>query len=378
MKKTLICLFLFAGTVVGMAQNQDSICLRKTDGTQVKFAKSSVKYYQVTDDDIKVGVATPIDEIEKTMFTRDANQPNPISEDYFTVDGNSVYHDGEMPGGEAEAEVNVTANDEALPGGSTIVGVSSRSRIECFYISIVGVAGYYILYPEEPVFSVEDYIYKITLIFSQKYDHDILVRVGGHTVDGRDIGIHEFWIRFHKAETGALQISLSFDNAKDIDLHLITPSGTRYYYGNKGGYVTINGQEIRYGLDVDSNAGCSIDNINCENISLPEEMLENGTYEVRVNMFSNCNSSIPTNWNLVAYRGGSPIYNQVVNYGNPASGVYPVGAGDGDHTVVMRFNVEKAAGSRSKERPVVRLLPLMDMDIMKMETEKAIKKQMNK
>lgn len=374
MKRVIICLFMLAATISIMAQQRDSIYLRKTDGTQVKFAKSSVSYYQVTNSDIKVGVATPLNEIERTTFQRDANQPNPISEDYFTIDGNTVYHEGDMPTEEAEAEVNVTANEEALPGGSNIVGVTTRSRIECFYISIVGIPGYYILYPEEPVFSVEDYIYKITLIFSQQFDHDILVRVGGHTVDGRSIGIHEFWIRFHKAETGALQISLSFDNAKDIDLHLFTPSGTHYYYGNKGGYATINGESVRYGLDVDSNAGCSIDNINCENISLPEEMLENGTYEIRVNMYSNCNTSIPTNWNLVAYRGGSLIYNQVVNYGNPASGTYPVGAGNGDQTVVMRFNVETSANAR-QERPAIRHIPLTETDIMKLEEEKMLQQK---
>ena len=49
----------------------------------------------------------------------------------------------------------------------------------------------------------------------------------------------------------------------------------KYFYGNKGGHLTdINGNRVYAGLDVDSNAGCRIDGIKCENITLPEEMLK--------------------------------------------------------------------------------------------------------
>lgn len=285
------------------------------------------------------------------------------------------YHkDGEMPCvSVGQITANIEANEEALPGGATIIGVTTREPIEYFFIAVSGLPGYYIKYPETPSVINGEYVYRIPLLFPQNWDYDVIVKIGGQTKDGRKFACKDLNIHYHQAGTGAVQVSLTFDNAKDIDLHLYTPSGVHYYYGNKGGYITLDNGETAYvGLDVDSNAGCHIDNINCENITLPEQVLEEGTYRVYVNMYSNCNSSIATGWTCVATRGGKLISNQLSTYGNPASGVYPVGQSNGDMTEVIRFKVELSPMSRimNHKKYVITPVPLDELGRMKLEEEK--------
>lgn len=294
-------------------------------------------------------------------------------------DGPYEHEDGEMPCvDEGDFTAIVSANGEALPGGATIINITTPELIDRFYIAISGQEGYYIKYTDEPVSDGGNYLYRLLLMLPQAWNHDVYVKVGGFTQDGRAFACQDLHIRYHEAETGALQVSLTFDNAKDVDLHLYTPSNVHYFYGNKGGYLTdSNGNRVYAGLDVDSNAGCNIDNINCENITLPEEMLEEGEYRVVVDMYKNCDPSIPTGWSCVATRGGQLISNKLSSYGNPASGVYPVRQSNGDMTVVMRFNVKEVSGSRVAERKqyIFEPVPLDESAIMKLAELKAREEQ---
>lgn len=367
MKQTIVTIFALLCLATGAQAQEDSLRYKKNDGSIMAFPRSIVDYATETSDAYKVRISHALDDVEKTTFNPSTDggggvHPEPPYE----------YREDEIPCvSDGQVMATITANSEALPGGTIIIGVTSRELIECFYIAVSGQPGYYIKYPDTPTLSGEEYIYRVTMLFSQDWDHDVVITVGGHTKDGRSFTCKEFGVKYHEAGTGALQVSLSFDNAKDIDLHLYTPSGKHYYYGNKGGYTTINGQRVYVGLDVDSNAGCLIDNINCENITLPEEVLENGTYKVEVNMYKNCNRNISTGWSCVVTRGGQLVHNLITSYGNPASGVYPVGQSNGDHTQVMMFNVETASQARSLQRRVVEIepVPLDDRGLMKLEEE---------
>ncbi len=370
MKKILFLITLVCLSLNAVAQ-EDSLRYRKNDGTTVAFPRSIVDYELETDDAYKVRISHPLSDVEKTTFNRSENgggiHPEPPYE-YREDEEIPCYSNGEKI-------ATITANNEALPGGAIIIGVTSKVLIECFYVAVSGQPGYYVKFPDAPTLSGEEYIYRFTMMFPQEWDHDVVITVGGHTKDGRSFECKEFGVKYHEAGTGALQVSLTFDNAKDIDLHLFTPS-TEYFYGNPAANVTINGQTKTVKvLDVDSNRGCAIDNINCENITLPEELLENGTYKVVVNMYKNCNDRISTGWSCVATRGGQLVHNLLTSYGNPASGVYPVGQARNDKTVVMMFNVERRAAARGAKREeiIITPLPLDDISIMKLEEEKAMK-----
>lgn len=287
---------------------------------------------------------------DETIVLENGNSASKLKE-YFAVDDVTVeYNDGVMPGGDNRSySVEVSTNTQILPGGSAILQMTTNHQIKYFYVSIEGVRGYYVIRPKNPTISYNRFIYNLTLLFTQMIERDIHVYVGGLTIDDINLYITDFWFRYHEAATGALQVSLSFNNAKDIDLHVYTPSGKHYYFGQPGGIVTLsNGQTAICGLDVDSNAGCEIDNINNENISFPEEMVENGIYKVVVNMYGNCNSNISTDWVITAYRGGKLLSNEYGSRKNPVYGNYPIGARNGDMSQVMTFTIRDAAANRAK------------------------------
>lgn len=81
--------------------------------------------------------------------------------------------------------------------------------------------------------------------------------------------------------TGSLQFSISWDAPTDVDLWVYEPSGERIYFGNRNS--NTGGQ-----LDLDSNAGCTLDNVNNENITWPNATPPAGEYSVTANHWSSC------------------------------------------------------------------------------------------
>jgi hypothetical protein len=81
--------------------------------------------------------------------------------------------------------------------------------------------------------------------------------------------------------SGSLQVTVTWDAAADVDLHLVEPNENEIFWAqptsNTGGV-----------LNVDSNPACFIDNINNENISYPNATPLTGEYIVRVDYFSSC------------------------------------------------------------------------------------------
>ena len=147
-----------------------------------------------------------------------------------------------------------------------------------------------------------------------------------------------------QAGTGLLQVSLSWDQENDVDLHLIDPSGEEIYYGNP---VSATGGQ----LDVDSNAGCSIDNINNENIYYEDSSdvtIPSGEYEVLVNLWSNCSVASNTNYTVVAYYGGNLI--GTTSGSNPNDGVLTPNTSE--MVSVMKFNISgsvpKSSGNQNQ------------------------------
>ena len=98
--------------------------------------------------------------------------------------------------------------------------------------------------------------------------------------------------------TGDFQVSVSWDQDTDLDLHLTTPSGDRIYYANE---VVGNGM-----LDLDSNPICLIDGINNENITFSGGQPPAGQYLVEVDYFDNCNIETPTSF-LVTVRANGQV-----------------------------------------------------------------------
>lgn len=267
-----------------------------------------------------------------------------LEQEYFSIE-NAQYREGQFPAATSTATLQgVTINERALSGGMNFITIVSDVRYNRFFIGVQGVEGYWEYVPDTPANRAEgdggSTTYVIPVAYSTTYSSDITMLISGEDESGDITEPYETEITYVESQSGDLNINLTFSNAKDVDLHLFMPSGEHIYYGERGGTVeTADGQTVSYGLDHDSNAACGIDNLNNENIYIPAELIQAGTYTVVVDMYANCEPAIATSWSVVARYKGQEVQNELGS--NPASGVYPVGAGEDDMTPVIRFTLNE-------------------------------------
>jgi hypothetical protein len=117
---------------------------------------------------------------------------------------------------------------------------------------------------------------------------------------------------------GGVQVTLSFDDSEDFDLHVIEPEPSgpcEIYYGNRGpqpypdGGSNPNAHFCSVGwLDRDSNAACSLDNVNIENVIYPPNVAPpSGTYKVLVDYWEDCDNASSSNY-AVQVRANGQIF----------------------------------------------------------------------
>lgn len=91
-------------------------------------------------------------------------------------------------------------------------------------------------------------------------------------------------VRLITALAGDVQAAVIWDVESDVDLHLWEPDSTHIYFGNRS---SASGAT----LDIDSNAGCSIDGIKVENISWPlSRTPPAGVHRAQVHLWSACST----------------------------------------------------------------------------------------
>lgn len=266
---------------------------------------------------------------EKTVTTiLTFSMKNPIQDSYFSIES-AIYFSGSMPAFNAALE-NVSVNQSILPGGASIVTIDSDVELKEIYAGAKSVSGYYKLKASEYLVTEgaqSRFRYTFILLASQSLIHDfslvVVVLTNTDTCKGT-----EFPLKYVEAGTGSLQVGLTFNNAKDIDLYVVEPNKNIIYFGNRRPYLfnannyPDSDYDRKMGLDHDSNAGCHIDNLNNENVYFQGNCIQKGTYEVWINMYSNCVSSISTSWAVVTtYNGGLVVPTSGVN---PSQGVFPV------------------------------------------------------
>lgn len=300
-------------------------------------------------------------------------QSNILQKEYFTVD-DAVYHNGVFPGGNGGNNIGtVTVNDQALSGGMNYIIIRSTVLYKIIYIGVRGVSGYYAYTPRNISTENGYYVYIIPLYYTPDYDTNMTLTVCGEDDNGNYTDTYTKDITYVSSLSGDLNINLTFTTAKDVDLHLITPSGEHIFYYNRGGTKVVNGTTVSYGLDHDSNAACYIDNLNNENIYIPAELVEAGTYEVIVDLFQNCDRYAgPTQWAVVARYKGSLIRNELEG-GNPRTGYYANNASNGDLSKVMRFTItqDQINSRRIKSRNITHTEYFPVNDIARMKYEEA-------
>ena len=125
--------------------------------------------------------------------------------------------------------------------------------------------------------------------------------------------------------TGDVKVALNFDMDVDVDLHVVDPSGEDVYYGNK---TSASGGN----LDLDSNAGCSIDHVNNENVFWAAGSAPHGPYTVRVDYYDACQTGT-VNYVVTVHNG-----NQVDTYTGQFTEADADNGGSGSGRTITTFN----------------------------------------
>lgn len=308
--------------------------------------------------------------IQFTSCSRD-DEVSDLEKYYFSIE-NAVYNKGKFPSATTEVTIDgIDMSSQVMNGAMNYISVVTEKNIQKFFIGVKGVKGFWEYISSTMNDNSTDNTYIIPVMMSQLYTGNATIILSGLLDNGEVTTPVEKDVFYIETMPGAIEVKLAFSNNKDVDLHLYTPSGEHIYYGNRGGtYMTDEGEEVTYGLDIDSNPGCYIDSVNKENIYIPSELIQSGTYTVVVDMYENCDPSIPTSWSIVARYQGDLI--TPTSGVNPASGVYPAGAGNGDMTRVMTFTIDekkltRSVGAKHFLPNSFKPIPLTDTDKMKME-----------
>ncbi len=258
-----------------------------------------------------------------------------LNTEYFTV-ADAAYVQDEFPeasNGTVPVIDVINGNPSVIPGGSNPIAIESGDTFSKILIGVNGVSGYYSL-PASNAKTSGEYLFYIlmnqTLIVSS-FDIVIALLDANGLVSEHSI----ITVSLVEVGTGKLQVSLSWDQINDVDLHLVEPNGAEIYYAIGS---SANGGE----LDLDSNAGCNLDYVNNENITYAETTtVESGEYIVRVDFWDVCNVTEITNYSVTAYYEGALLSPSVGT--NPSQGSFATdewdNGGAGSGVTVMKFNI---------------------------------------
>ena len=241
----------------------------------------------------------------KIMLSPPASPPTQVA---------ATYHTGTAPSGTSGPQAITAAESTPLVGQPLRITVSGSGSFSTIYISIAGADGYWQL---DLPSSVSAAALTLQLAGTPPQGSFALQTTLGasgsagpaasNTVSPSDLA---------HADIAAI---VSWSVASDVDLHVLDPNGYEVYFAQ-----TASPQGGK--LDIDSNAGCLIDNVDREIISWPQGTAPHGTYKVWVQYFSDCD--LPsTSWTLnVSSKGSGGVLTLVP--GGAKSGTF-TGPSDG-------------------------------------------------
>ncbi|MBR4391416.1 MAG: hypothetical protein IKT08_04855 [Bacteroidales bacterium] len=282
----------------------------------------------------------------------------------------------DMPTATADYDIDVQMGGNVIPGGSAYVRVSSPIQAQKIYVAVNNQVGYYEVPADN---NNRDFSYNFVMIVDQGIDLGedgiFTIQVAILDIDGNVSNIWENNIGLITVGTGELQISMTFDQHKDIDLHVIEPEiendtltyGDRHiYYGHR---TSRNGGK----LDLDSNAGCSTSEVWAENVTYGEDaFVRPGLYKVYAVIWSNCDTAEePTNITLSVFYGGQLIATEN-GVANPFVATFPGGSPSTGSSLSMDPTLTFVIpdhGQRSVKDFEPTPLTESDLEKMEMETE---------
>ncbi len=185
-------------------------------------------------------------------------------------------------------EAALGGNEFIITGGSAKVDVDFTGHpfpgdIIGMVVRVEGYGGYYQVPLSGSAGNEELLVLMRAYVEGEDPPSSLPLRLALRDVTGRLSPYADHPLVVESVGSGDVQVSVSWDTATDVDLHVIEPTGYELWYGDKsspsGGI-----------LDLDSNPACSIDGVNNENVFWPPGMAPVGTYVVRVDFYSDCSN----------------------------------------------------------------------------------------
>jgi hypothetical protein len=199
---------------------------------------------------------------------------------------------GNPPAASSGPSVNATAPAQVINGGSSQISLTSASQFSVIIIAVDGRTDYYQLTLPAGVTTAD-----LVMTLAQQIPTTTFTLTVAAGSSASTIGPYASQlVGLVTVGTGDVQVSVSWNSAADVDLHVVDPSGEEIYYGNP---TATSGGE----LDLDSNAACGTDGPRNENITWPTGTAPSGTYTVRLDYWANC-SAASTNYIVTVHVTG--------------------------------------------------------------------------
>ena len=185
---------------------------------------------------------------------------------------------GDRPASDAAGPtLTVTGVPTAINGGSVRATLTSTTAFTRAVVSLHNHDGYYQVDLGSPVLAVD-----LVITVSQDAPQATLGLVYAAAPASGPFGnLLTQNINMIRVGAGDVQVSVAWDAPTDVDLHVTDPDAEEIYFANT---TSASGGT----LDLDSNAACTIDGINNENITWPIGGAPSGTYSVDLVYYSAC------------------------------------------------------------------------------------------
>jgi hypothetical protein len=189
---------------------------------------------------------------------------------------NATFHSGTARTGSSGPGVTDAAGVSTpllgQPFRYSLAGSGTFSKV---YIWVDGVDGYWEL--DLPI-SVQTLDLVLQLTENAGASFDLETALGSSGGNG---AAHGTTITTTDLANADVAVTVKWTGASDVDLHVIDGKGQEVFYASP---ETAEGGA----LDLDSNAGCDIDNVNQETISWPQDHAPSGTYTIKVDYYADC------------------------------------------------------------------------------------------
>ena len=196
------------------------------------------------------------------------------------VNVRGVLRQGSPPAAGAGPSITAPVAGDGITGGSALLPLASGALFREVAVYVQGIDGYYVARLPYDLTSVK----AVITVGGRAPELDFNVVFAVANANGAWGPPDATSVSGVEVAGGDVQVSVTWNNDADVDLHVVDPSGEELYYGHRS---SASGGE----LDIDANAACSTTPLWQENVGWASQTAPSGLYTVRVDYWSSCGNA---------------------------------------------------------------------------------------